>query len=192
MKEKKPMKDTPLITTSEAVKEHISKNKLSRLCHNGDIERVSRGVYFNPASTKELPIEYEDLFYTVLSIKHGVICLISALSYYDLTDEIPRKHWIAIPAANRPLDRSNIKFIRFRNHSLGLTIINVSGVEVKIYDKERTIIDSFRFLPVETAVKALKRYFSGTDIKVDKLLEYAKILRVKIRPYIEAVTINDR
>ena len=191
VKLKMKVKNVPLLTTKEVRASKISKSSITKLCKEGTLERVSRGVYLNHNSKKDLPIEYEDLFYTVMSIKHGVICLISALSYYDLTEEIPRKFWIAIPANKKPLARDNIKFIRLRNYELGIKTINISGVKVNIYDVERTIVDSFRFLSIETAIKALKEYFK-TNPKPDisKLLNYSRILRVNIKPYIEVLTIN--
>ena len=96
---------------------------------------------------------FEDLFQSALAISNGVICLISALSYYDLTDEIPREHWIAIPNSQKVKKMPNVRFVRMRNVTLGETIIKVGQYRVKIFDRERCIIDVFRYLSKEIAIR---------------------------------------
>ncbi len=136
--------------------------------------------------------EWEDLAVTLLSIPNGVICLISALCYYGFTDEIMREFWIAIPHATTSPVRENAHIIRMRNISFGQTTIKISDQKLKIFDPERTIIDAFRYLDKETALKALQAYLKTSKERkpdIDKLLKYAKKLRVDINPYISAFTI---
>ena len=127
----------------------------------------------------------------VHSVSVGVICLISALAIYEITDEIPRQYWIAIPH-KISIDRGNsVKIIRLRNMDLGKTIVDLGGVQVPIFDRERTIIDAFRLLSQETAIKALKMALSsksGTRLDLRKLQAYAKNLRFNIFPYLISAT----
>lgn len=78
-----------------------------------------------------------------------------------------------------------------RNFDLGKTTAKIGVVTFPIFDRERTIVDSFRFLSRETAIKtlkaALKKKGSG-KINFGRLQEYAKKLRVDIEPYLLAVT----
>jgi hypothetical protein len=79
-----------------------------------------------------------------------------------------------------------------RNTSLGLTCVKIGNQEMKIFDRERTVIDAFRFLSDEIAIKALQSYLKkGAEQRPDlaKLSNYAKNLRVNITPYIKACTI---
>ena len=127
-----------------------------------------------------------------MSIPNGTICLISALCYYDLTDEIMREFWIAVPHSTTSPERENARIVRMRNTTLGQTTVKIGNDDLKIFDRERTIIDAFRYLDKEIALKALQAYLKTTketkpDIK--KLMKYAKILRVEITPYILAFTI---
>jgi predicted transcriptional regulator of viral defense system len=74
---------------------------------------------------------------------------------------------------------------------LGKTEINLEGVKVPIFDRERTIIDAFRLLSYEVAIKALKAALSQTKknrIDLVKLQAYAKQLRVNITPYLMSIT----
>lgn len=178
--------DKAIITSKEAKKAHISRSSLSRLVSSGKILRVARGVYLNTNSTKQIPMYIEDLVYSVKSVKNGAICLVSALSFYNLTNEIPRENWISIPSNFNPRSRKNIRFIKLPNYSTGLKLVIIGGVSVKIYDEEITIVDSFKYLSFETAIEALENYFrkkKNPDIK--KLEEYSKIRKIDISKYIK-------
>ena len=182
----------PQFTVKEAAKEGISRQALSRLCKRGHLERITRGIYRSvhfEFSDMENMI-FEDLFKSASAISNGIICLISALSYYELTEEIPREYWIAIPNSQKVKKIPNIRFVRMRNITLGVTFIKVGQYRVKIFDRERCIIDAFRYLSKEIAIKALKAYFENTEIKksISKLNSYAKQLRINIKPYILAFT----
>ena len=117
--------------------------------------------------------------------------LISALCYYGLTDQIMRQFWIAIPHASKSPQRPKTRIIRMRNIELGQTEIQLGTAHLKIFDKERTVVDSFRYLSKEIAIKALQAYLrqSGSaKPDLNKLLKYAKTLRVDIHPFIMALT----
>jgi predicted transcriptional regulator of viral defense system len=116
---------------------------------------------------------------------------VSALAIYDLTEEIPRQHWIAIGHGTSARGGRQIKIVRFRNLKLGKTEIDLEGVTIPIFDRERTIVDAFRLLSRETAIKALKAAIAkGGKNRLDlvKLEAYAKKLRFDIIPYLLSVT----
>ena len=84
-----------------------------------------------------------------------------------------------------------MKIMRFRNMDLGKTMIDLSGINVSIFDRERTIIDAFRLLSRETAIKALKMALSakgGSRLNLRKLQAYAKKLKFNIAPYLLTAT----
>ena len=107
--------------------------------------------YQNPVSFR-----WNDLVQAVYSIPGGVVCLISALAIYDLTEEIPRQHWIGIRHGTSARSSRQIKISRFRNLELGKTEIELEGASIPIFDRERTIVDAFRLLSREIAIKTLK------------------------------------
>lgn len=170
----------------------IPPRMLTYFCEKGEIEKVRRGVYKIKNLDFDSAFEWEDLASTALSIPNGVICLISALCYYGLTDEIMREFWIAIPHATTAPSRENARIIRMRNISFGKTWVKIGRWKIKIFDRERTIVDAFRYLDKETALKALQIYLkSGKERKpdIDKLLRCAKKLRVDLTSYISAFTL---
>lgn len=181
----------PVFTAAEARAAGIPSRMLSHFCKTGVIERVSRGIYRGSKAKLEIDFRWEDLALVAMSIPNGVICLVSALCYYGFTDQIMRQFWIAVPHASKSPRRPKTRIIRMRNIELGATEIQIGAYRLKIFDKERTVIDSFRYLSKEVALKALQDYLRQTDSarpNLNKLMKYAKTLRVNIHPFIMALT----
>jgi len=186
----KPLLNRPVFTAREAQALGVTYEALLYFVRIGLLERIERGVYKNPLHCSEIPVDLEGLVSSVLTIPNGVICLISALSYYEMTDEIPRRHWIAIPNSQRAPIRDLAKIIRMRNLTLGQTSVDIAGYQVRIFDRERCVVDAFRYLSKEIAIKALQAYLKGDGFRPDltKLHRYAKELRSDITPYIQSLT----
>lgn len=183
--------EMPVFTAAEARAAGIPSRMLSHFCKKGIIERVARGVYKGSQAKVDIDFQWEDLALVAMSIPNGVICLISALCYYGLTDQIMRQFWIAIPHASKSPQRPKTRIIRMRNIELGQIEIQLGTARLKIFDKERTVVDSFRYLSKEIAIKALQAYLRQTGSAkpdLNKLLKYAKTLRVDIHPFIMALT----
>lgn len=188
----KPLLLRPSFTSEEARLCGVSSATLAYYVKKDEIKRIGRGIYRGINAPITNDFRWEDLIEATKRVKNGVVCLSSALSLYGLTEEMPSQHWIAI--RNETLHRaaSNTKIVRMRNLKLGKTTLKIGGVSIPIFDRERTLVDSFRYLGNETALKALRIALSkkGPD-KVDqeKILKYAKILRVKIEPYLIAMSL---
>ncbi len=182
----------PSFTCSEAEARGVTSSTLAYYVEAGSLIRLTRGVYRGINSPSMEDFRWEDLTVTMSKIKNGVICLTTALAIYDLTDEIPRQHWIAIPNQTRHRADSRTKIVRMRDIELGKTTIKINNTKLAIFDRERTIVDAFRFLSIETAIKALRKglALSGKEkIRIEKLREYSKMLRINIAPYLLGVSI---
>lgn len=180
----------PFFTTEEAVKRNVPRHALAYLVKRGDLERIYPGAYRFSEYEPEVEFQWENLALVAASISNGVICLISALMYYDLTDQVMREIWIAVPHESYSPKRPNTRIVRMRNMDLGRMEIALGEYNVQIFDRERCVIDAFRYLSKEIAIKALQRYLESTTWKPDpkKLGAYAKALRVNITPYILSYT----
>lgn len=186
-----PLLKQSSFTSQEAKAKGVSSASLAYYVKKGLIERIGHGVYRGIHAPKVSDFRWEDLVESVQRVRNGIVCLTSALALYDLTEEIPRQHWIAIPNETMHRAPPSTKVVRMRNTSLGKTKIKLDGISIPIFDRERSIVDSFRYLSSETAIKALKVALQkrGEDkIDLEKLRKYAKSLRVKIEPYILAMT----
>ena len=177
---------------SEAMAHGLTRYKLYSLRDKGIIEQVSRGVY----RLVELPpLSNPDLVTVSLRYPNAVICLISALSYHNITAQIPHAVSVAVPRDSRApsLDYPPIQAHRFSHeaYTSGIENHSVDGVSVKIYTPEKTLADCFKFrnkIGMEVVLEALKLYRSRQKFNLEKLLTYAKICRVKnvMTPYLEA------
>jgi predicted transcriptional regulator of viral defense system len=184
----------PTFTSREAKAFDVHTSRLAYYAKKGTIERISRGLYRSSKAASSAPFEWQELLEIVQSIPNAVICGVSALTYYELTLEFQRKHWIAIPHKARVPRRPKIKVIRMRNIELGRQRLKLGEYNVQIFDRERCVVEAFKYLSRESALRTLRAYLGGSkgrrpDFK--KLLKYAKALRVDLGPYLEAMQIND-
>lgn len=186
-----PLLKKPSFTSKEARLLGVSSAALSYYVKTGNLKRIRRGIYQSTDYQNSKSFLWTDLIEAVRSINNGVVCLISALAIYDLTEEIPRQHWIGIRHGTSTRSDRQIKIVRFRDHNLGKTEIELEGIFIPIFDKERTIVDAFRLLSRETAIKALKSALlkgGKNRINFTKLEVYAKKLKVNITPYLMSIS----
>ena len=186
-----PLLNQPSFTSKEAKTLGVPAAVLSYYMKAGKLKRIRRGVYQAIDYQNSEAFRWVDLIEVVHSINSGVVCLISALAVYDLTEEIPRQHWIGIRHGTSARSSRQIKIVRFRDLDLGKIEIELEGARIPIFDRERTIIDAFRLLSRETAIKALKSAVAqGGKNRIDliKLEAYAKKLQVDISPYLMSIT----
>lgn len=190
LKQLEPFHQVPFFTAEEAERQDIPRHALAYLVKKGALEKVYPGAYRFSDYEPEVEFQWENLALVATSIPEGVICLISALCYYDLTDQVMREIWITVPHASYPPKRPNTRIVRMRNIDLGKMHISLGEHKVQIFDRERCIVDAFRYLSKEIAIKAIQRYFQSKNHKPDpkKLGAYAKALRVNITPYILSYT----
>ncbi|MBI4041976.1 MAG: hypothetical protein HY391_00720, partial [Deltaproteobacteria bacterium] len=175
-------------STKDAKGYGIHPSLLTYYHKNGVLDRIAPGFYKVHDAELNVPFEWEDLILTTLSIPNGIICLISALALYELSDQIPRKFWIAIANDRHPPKRQGVRYVRMRNMELGRTTIQLGEFTLPIFDKERTVVDSFRHLSIEIAIKSLQDYLKQDNPDFNKLSEYAQKLRTHIQPYILSLT----
>ncbi|QDK41230.1 hypothetical protein DOM21_07120 [Bacteriovorax stolpii] len=190
MATKLALKKKSSFTTEEAREYGLSPRMLSYYVKSGGIERIARGVYrYTDYVGKDKNLVWEEVAVAAQRISNGVICLISALNYYELTDERMRENWIAVPHSHGHSNFPMTRIVRMRNISLGVQRKVISDIEVKIFDPERTIVDSFRLLDFEIAIKALKLYLKGRCGKpnLKKLNGYSKELRMNIEEYVLSI-----
>ncbi len=181
------------LRTAQALRAGIHPETLYAMRDSGALEVVSRGVYRLADSS---PLGNPDLVTVATRVPRGVICLISALAFHELTTQIPHDVHVALQrGAEEPrLDHPPIKTYRFTGEAFteGVEIHELDGVGVRIYSPEKTLADCFKFrnkVGLDTAVEAIRFYRERRSINADDLMRYAAICRVKkvIRPYIEAI-----
>ena len=182
-----------VIRTAQAIRVGIHPRTLYALRDAGFLERMERGLY----RLAELPeVGQPDLVTVALKVPSGVVCLISALAFHELTTQIPHEVSIALPR-HRELPRLRFPPVRVYWFSApamatGVETHKLDGVPVRIFAAEKTIADCFKYrnkLGLDTAVEGLRLYRERKRLNAEALMRYAAIDRVQnvMRPYLEAV-----
>jgi predicted transcriptional regulator of viral defense system len=177
---------------SEALALGLNRYQFYKLRDEGVIEPVSRGLY----RLAELPpVSHPDLVSVAARYPKAVLCLVSALVWHDMTTQIPRRIDLAV-ARNARLPKQDyppVRGYRFsgRRFTSGVQTHGIDGVELKVYDPEKTLADCFAFrnsLGMDVVLEALRLYRQRFRPDYDRILDYARICRVArvIRPYLEA------
>ncbi len=157
------------------------------------IEKVKPGLY----KLVDYPWDEHSSFVDVCSShKKAVICLTSAVTYYDLTTFNPSYITVAVPhnTPNFKLDYPPIQVYYFphKYYETGIDEIDTKSGLIRIYDQEKSICDLFRYknkIGDDIVIESLKNYLKQKKRDINKLLEYAETLRIKekIFPYIKAI-----
>jgi len=178
---------------SAILKAGFHPDSLSTLEKEGRVEKIARGLY---RLTNYIPGSHPDLVIASLQAPRGVICLLSALSFYEATNEIPRYVDLAIPRgahANR-IKYPPVRFYRFapKTWKAGIEKHEIEGHRIKVYSLAKTIADCFKFrnkIGIDPARDALKVAVTEKGIKLKDIMQYAKICRVDsiVKPILEAM-----
>ena len=166
----------------DAVEIGIRPRDLYALRDEGFLVELSRGVY-RPADAEMNP--YLDLVAVSWRSPRGSICLNSALSFWDLTDEVPAEVHLAVPRGSH---RPRISYPPVRVHvfaaytfDLGRERLRLdSGEEINIYSQERSVVDAVRLrgrVGTGVAYEALRRYLRRPGASTGELLRLARRLR---------------
>ena len=178
---------------SDALAAGLNRHSLYALRDAGTITQLSRGVY-RLASLPEL--QAPDLVTVATRVPEGVVCLISALAYHELTTQIPHAVDIALPrGAEKPrIDYPPVSIHWFSGPAFksGIETATIDGQKVRIYSAEKSVADAFKYrnkLGLDVALEALKTWRGRRGAVIGRLLEQARVCRVErvMRPYLEAV-----
>jgi len=169
--------------TTELKERGIHQRDLKKALDDGRVIKIKSGLY----RYGEIPmISHQGFVDVSLSVPHGVICLISALAYYELTTFNPTFIFVALPRNTwRPkIEYPPVEFFHFskKQFEAGINEIKIEGFNVRIYCPEKTVCDCFRYrnkLGLDIAKEGLTEYLKRKDRSLEKLLKYAEICRIK-------------
>lgn len=167
----------------------ITSAQLRSFLAKEQVLRLSRGVYVLPG----MDLDNEALFRAASMRIEGpsAVCLLSALEFYGLTDQIPKKVWLLVPE-NKHTAHKDIRLFRRNDPKWRVGIVGQPTDGYQITSLERTIVDALvfkRIVGVNLGIAALKAALAQQKTTLDKILKIAKELRVdhQIMSYLEAV-----
>ena len=180
-------------TTSELKNMGYSYYKISQMKENGQLYRINRTTYENLSYKGD----ENDFINAVAYVSDGVICLISAARYYELTNFLPNVIDVAIDRKKKVStlhDWPQIKIFYFDHSRMytGVTEITEGGDSFRIFDIEKTVIDIIYYrnkVGIAETSEVLRSYLKRKDRQIDRLYTYAKMLRCEsiVRTYLEVL-----
>jgi predicted transcriptional regulator of viral defense system len=190
------LEQNTLVRSKELQAIGVAATTISRAVKEGSVVRISRGLY----QLSDSEVDTNTILAEVSKqAPKARICLISALAFHGLTDQIPRKVWLAIGVSNwEPnFEHPKTRVVRFREpyYSEGVEQHRISGVTVSIYSVEKSICDAFRLPKLvdrSVAIECLKVALADRKLTPAKIASAAKKYRTwnQLQPYLEAVTAN--
>lgn len=181
------------LRVAEAVRLGLDRKKLYAMRDAGVVVLISRGVY---RLVSLEPLAFPDLVTVAKRVPQGVLCLISALSFFDLTTQVPHAIDLALERGKtKPrLDYPPTRFFWFSGAAFheGIETHEIDGTAVRVYAPEKTLVDCFRYrnqIGMDVFLEALRSWRGQHLKKLDVLLQYARMRHVErlMRPYLESI-----
>ena len=172
--------------------------KIKQTLEQGKIEKIKSGLYrlSDMYGIGEFPQSFIDV---CTSMQKGIICLVSALEFHQLSTINPSEVYVALPNSDKQnsiiYPPVKVFYFRKRFYKLGIEMKTSKTGTFKIYNAEKSICDMFRYrnkLGEDLALEGLKNYLKRKDANLFKLREYAIKCQVKtvMLPYLKAMVIE--
>jgi predicted transcriptional regulator of viral defense system len=181
------------LRTRDLIALGVHTDALYTLRDSGHIVELGRGLY-RLAEAGEA--EHPDLALVAARAPDAAVCLISALSYHEITTQIPSSVQLAVPRGSYHGITLSIPVTVYRFDSKtfnkGLETHRVGGMPLKIYSAARSVVDCFKFrnkIGLDVALEALRMARQRKRVQNRELLHYARLLRVEnpMSPYLQAI-----
>ena len=168
---------------------NISRQYLSIMENNNDIEKISRGIYLSPSTFEDGYFSFQQKY------KKAIFSHMNALYFYGMTEEFPYQYTVTVPQSyhvDTVNEKCNVFYVSDDIYEMGVVEVETpSGNKVRAYDKERCICDIIRSkgrLDPEQVKKAMKQYIQSKDKNVVKLSDYVKRMGI-IEKVMEMVSV---
>ena len=168
---------------------NISRQYLSIMENNNDIEKISRGIYLSPSTFEDSYFSFQQKY------KKAIFSHMNALYFYGMTEEFPYQYTVTVPQSyhvDTVNEKCNVFYVSDDIYEMGVVEVETpSGNKVRAYDKERCICDIIRSkgrMDSEQVKKAMKQYIQSKDKNVVKLSDYAKRMGI-IEKVMEMVSV---
>jgi len=177
----------------QAAEVGIEYHRLQALVRDGDVQRVSWGMYAR--SDAELT-EHHSLALACARVPNSIVCLVSALQVHGIGTRVPAEVWLAVPHKARAPQVPEVKLclVRFSGPAwtYGIQSMRFEGVDARVTDPARTVADCFRFshrVGEETAREALRDALARRMVTIDALYRALDVLpSTELRKMLETMS----
>ena len=171
----------------------LTRRYISELLESGMIERIRHGLY----RAFEFPVsDGLDLVQACVAVPDGIIFLGTAIEYYSLSTYVSPKISVAVDRKAKvvlpDIPPIELHYLSPLYHQLGVELVSLPSGQARIYSKDKTVCDCFRFrnqIGLDVSLEALRNYLGSPDSSIDRLVDMARQCRVELlmRRYMEAM-----
>ena len=128
-----------LYNNKDIMKKYKTRYKLKKAIDDKEIYKLDNGIY----SDEDL---VDPMIVASKKYSNGIITMDSAFYYYDLTDVVPEKTYVATSRNSNTIKKDYINQIKVPKERLnqGVDIVKIDGEEVRIYNRERLLVELIR------------------------------------------------
>lgn len=128
-----------LFSYTECTEKYKTDYSIKKAIRNGELFRIESGIYSDKESVSELAV-------IAKQYPNAVFAMNSAFYYWKLTDTIPDYYYLMTDKNSSKISDNRVKQLFDNNNSLnlGITILNVEGVDIKIFSLERMLVELMR------------------------------------------------
>lgn len=190
------LKRRGMVRSAEMQTQGITTATVARLVRDGRIVRLSRGLYQLPNAPMDA---HHALAEAAKRVPKAVICLVSALAFHDLTDQLPPKVWIALGRKDWTprVEYPPLRIARYSDHELsqGIETHKIEGVPVRITTVTKTLVDSFRYrrdIGISICIESLRRALKtrkATPAEISKQAVESGVWKA-MQPYLETLALG--
>lgn len=194
MKEKRILASDQMIYSIDDLKKvGLTYYKINQMVNDGVLIKLNKKYYEN---TGYEGIE-SDFYYITAYAPKGIICLMSAAVYYNLTTYRPDSVDVAIQRKSKistmpEWPSISVFYFSEERFETGISVVSEGKNCFRIYDIEKTVVDIVAYrekVGIEETKEVLITYLRRKDRDINRLMRYAELLKCDdiMKTYLEVL-----
>lgn len=159
----------------------FSHYKINQMVEQGMLIKLNKKYYENV----NFDGEESDFYYAYAFVPEGVVCLLSAAAYYNLSTYRPEAIDVAIPRKAKvstlpDWPELNVCYFTNDRFDTGIKTVEDGNNRFRIYDIEKTVVDVVFYrekVGIEETKEILINYLNRGDRDLNRLIRYAELLK---------------
>lgn len=185
--------DQMFFSVQELRDKGLSYYKISQMVEHGKLVKLNKKIYENTGYKGD----ESDFYYVYAYVPSGVVCLMSAASYYNLSSDRPDMVDVAIPRKSKistlpTWPELNVCYFTDERFDVGIDTVVEGKNQFRIYNIEKTVVDIVFYrekIGIEEMKEVLVTYLRREDRNINRLIRYSELLKCgdAMKKYLEVL-----
>ncbi len=170
-----------IFSIQELKNKGFSYYKIKQMVDQGILIKLNKKFYENVNFSGE----ESEFYYAYAFVPEGVVCLLSAAVYYNLSTYRPDVIDVAIPRKAKvstlpDWPELNVCYFTDKRFDIGIETIEEGNNRFRIYNIEKTVVDIVFYrekIGMEEVKEVLVNYLHRSDRNLNRLVRYAEMLK---------------